>query len=245
MTDATHNPTPATQRKPPRAVERRRLAGTGSLDFRLFMKAAPSRALAAAFAGLAGLLGLGVSLHAAGLQPRLSGDTRIHDPSRHRGRRPIRRLRHRRAGADARRDPGQDLARRGRTGRTPAPSARAPPKWAAEALGYQPTNVWAPSVSRRGQTFNLYYALSSFGSNASAIGLMTNTSFDVAKPGEGWKDEGLVLQSKARRRLQRHRPVSRRSLRRPRVSRLRLLLVRDQAAASSTRKPASSSRTRR
>ena len=75
------------------------------------------------------------------------------------------------------------------------------------ALGYQPTNVWAPSVSRRGRTFNLYYALSSFGSNASAIGLMTNPSFDVAKPGEGWKDEGLVLMSKRRRRLQRHRPV--------------------------------------
>jgi len=42
----------------------------------------------------------------------------------------------------------------------------------------------------------LYYCLSSFGHNASAIGLMTNTSFDPLKPGEGWQDQGLVLVSK-------------------------------------------------
>ncbi len=71
------------------------------------------------------------------------------------------------------------------------------PKWAADALGFQPLNVWAPSVSRRGGTVFLYYCLSSFGSNASAIGLMTNTAFDPSKPGEGWRDQGLVLMSKA------------------------------------------------
>jgi arabinan endo-1,5-alpha-L-arabinosidase len=72
------------------------------------------------------------------------------------------------------------------------------PKWALGTLGYQPTNVWAPSVSWRGGTVFLYYALSSFGLNASAIGLMTNASFDPGKPGEGWQDHGPVLMSTAR-----------------------------------------------
>ena len=69
------------------------------------------------------------------------------------------------------------------------------PAWAKDTLGYRPTNVWSPSVSRRGGTVFLYYALSSFGGNASAIGLMTNDAFDVAAPAAGWQDRGLVLKS--------------------------------------------------
>src|ERR1700733_14629601 len=71
-----------------------------------------------------------------------------------------------------------------------------PPAWARAALGFKPSNVWAPSISRRGQTVFLYYCLSSFGHNTSAIGLMTNASFDPLKPGEGWRDQGLVLMSR-------------------------------------------------
>jgi arabinan endo-1,5-alpha-L-arabinosidase len=65
-------------------------------------------------------------------------------------------------------------------------------------LGYQPLNIWAPSISRRGNAFYIYYALSSFGANTSAIGLMTNTSFDPTKPGEGWEDQGLIVTSNVR-----------------------------------------------
>jgi arabinan endo-1,5-alpha-L-arabinosidase len=71
-----------------------------------------------------------------------------------------------------------------------------PPAWAQAALGFRPSNIWAPSISRRGKTVFLYYCLSSFGHNTSAIGLMTNPSFDPLKPGEGWQDQGLVLMSK-------------------------------------------------
>ena len=71
-----------------------------------------------------------------------------------------------------------------------------PPAWAQAALGFTPVTVWAPSISRRGGTVFLYYCLSSFGHNTSAIGLMTNASFNPAKPGEGWRDQGLVLMSK-------------------------------------------------
>src|SRR5215472_11973228 len=65
-----------------------------------------------------------------------------------------------------------------------------PPAWAQAVLGFKPLNVWAPSVNRRGGTLFLYYCLSSFGDNASVIGLMTNVAFDPAKPGEGWQDQG-------------------------------------------------------
>ncbi len=57
------------------------------------------------------------------------------------------------------------------------------PKWVRQTLGYQPPNIWAPSVSRHGDRFNLYYSVSSFGINTSAIGLMTNDAFDPQKPG--------------------------------------------------------------
>ena len=72
------------------------------------------------------------------------------------------------------------------------------PAWAKEALGYRPVNVWAPSVSRRDGTVFLYYALSTFGGNASAIGLMTSDAFDVAAPAANWTDRGLVLKSDPR-----------------------------------------------
>jgi arabinan endo-1,5-alpha-L-arabinosidase len=71
-----------------------------------------------------------------------------------------------------------------------------PPAWAQATLGFRPLNVWAPSISRRGKTVFLYYCLSSFGSNTSAIWLMTNTDFDLLKPSDGWQDKGLVLMSK-------------------------------------------------
>ena len=71
-----------------------------------------------------------------------------------------------------------------------------PPAWAQAALGFKPSNVWAPSISRHGETVFLYYCLSSFGHNTSAIGLMTNASFDPLKPDDGWQDQGLVLMSR-------------------------------------------------
>jgi arabinan endo-1,5-alpha-L-arabinosidase len=53
------------------------------------------------------------------------------------------------------------------------------------------TDPWAPDVSFRNGTYWLYYAVSSFGSNHSAIGLTTSST---AAPG-GWHDQGLVYSS--------------------------------------------------
>lgn len=149
---------------------------------------------ALALIGFAVLLSAAALPQAAEVQPRLTGDTRIHDPSvievdgeyaafgtgeqgLYRGAIKVK------TSAD-----GVKWADAGAIG-------KGVPKWAQAALGFQPINIWAPSISRRGGTFFLYYCVSSFGSNTSAIGLMTSTSFDPTKPAEGWQDRGLVLKS--------------------------------------------------
>lgn len=56
-------------------------------------------------------------------------------------------------------------------------------------------NFWAPEVFRYEDTWYLYYAASTFGSNVSAIGLRTNEALDPDSPAEGWVDRGLVWRS--------------------------------------------------
>lgn len=58
----------------------------------------------------------------------------------------------------------------------------------ASAYG-DPTDPWAPDVSYHSGLYYLYYAVSSFGSNHSAIGLATSRTME---PGS-WTDHGLVL----------------------------------------------------
>src|SRR5450631_2108205 len=152
------------------------------------------RRWAGALAGLTVLLPIAAPLHAAEVQPQLTGDTRIHDPS-------IVEV----DGKYAAFGTGEQGLYRGAIKVKTSPDGvnwtdagaigKGVPKWAGETLGFQSLNVWAPSISRRGGTFFLYYCLSSFGNNRSAIGLMTNTSFDPLKPGEGWRDRGPVLTS--------------------------------------------------
>lgn len=57
------------------------------------------------------------------------------------------------------------------------------------------TNFWAPELVRRDGTTYLYYAASTFASNTSVIGLMTNDDFDPLRPSEGWQDRGEVVAS--------------------------------------------------
>lgn len=70
------------------------------------------------------------------------------------------------------------------------------PAWAAQAV---PANrwiyYWAPDVVHLGDRYLLYYAVSSFGQNRSAIGLATNPTLDPADPKFRWTDRGIVVQS--------------------------------------------------
>jgi len=69
------------------------------------------------------------------------------------------------------------------------------PDWATQAiLGAK--NLWAPDVAHVNGRYRLYYSVSTFGSNRSAIGLATSATLDPAAPGYGWRDEGMVLQSR-------------------------------------------------
>lgn len=68
------------------------------------------------------------------------------------------------------------------------------PAWALQAIPGA-TNLWAPDVSFVNGRWRLYYSVSTFGSNRSAIGLATNETLDPSSPNYGWRDEGLVLRS--------------------------------------------------
>jgi len=78
--------------------------------------------------------------------------------------------------------------------RSPAPFARMP-EWAARAIPGA-RNLWAPDISYVNGRYRLYYSVSTFGSNRSAIGLATSPTLDPAKPGYGWRDEGMVVESR-------------------------------------------------
>jgi arabinan endo-1,5-alpha-L-arabinosidase len=56
--------------------------------------------------------------------------------------------------------------------------------------------AWAPDISWFNGKYHLYYALSSFGVNKSAVGLAVNETLDPASPRYKWVDEGLVLRSR-------------------------------------------------
>ena len=143
---------------------------------------------------LAALLILAASPRAAEVQPTLTGDTRIHDPS------VIEADGRYAAFGTGEQGPSHGAIRvktspDGVAWKDAGAIGKGPPQWATEALGFQPTNVWAPSASMRDGVARLYYALSSFGSNTSAIGLMINERFDSDKPADGWEDRGMVLKS--------------------------------------------------
>lgn len=55
---------------------------------------------------------------------------------------------------------------------------------------------WAPDVAHFGGRYHLYYSLSTFGSQRSAIGLATNETLDPTSPAYAWVDRGVVVASR-------------------------------------------------
>jgi arabinan endo-1,5-alpha-L-arabinosidase len=70
------------------------------------------------------------------------------------------------------------------------------PEWIADAV---PENrrmhYWAPDIIHLGDRYLLYYSVSSFGKNTSAIGLATNPTLDPEDPDYKWTDHGIVIKS--------------------------------------------------
>jgi arabinan endo-1,5-alpha-L-arabinosidase len=70
------------------------------------------------------------------------------------------------------------------------------PAWAAVAVPKARGSLWAPDISFFAGAYHLYYSVSSFGSQRSAIGLATNETLDPASPRYRWVDRGMVIQSR-------------------------------------------------
>ena len=68
------------------------------------------------------------------------------------------------------------------------------PAWAKREIPGT-TGLWAPDISYANGQYRLYYSVSTFGSNHSAIGLATTPTLDPAAPGYGWTDRGPVIVS--------------------------------------------------
>ncbi len=69
------------------------------------------------------------------------------------------------------------------------------PEWAAQEIPGA-RSIWAPDISRYHGKYHLYYSVSTFGKNNSAIGLATNRTLDPNSPDYKWVDEGLVVRSR-------------------------------------------------
>ena len=69
------------------------------------------------------------------------------------------------------------------------------PDWHKQVIPRNDGNLWAPYIFYDQGKYYLYYSVSSFGSNISAIGLATNTTLHPQDPNYAWVDEGIVIQS--------------------------------------------------
>lgn len=71
------------------------------------------------------------------------------------------------------------------------------PAWAAKAVpGADKQILWAPGMAYFNGRYHCYYSVSTFGSNRSVIGLATSRTLDPGRRDYGWKDEGLVVESR-------------------------------------------------
>ncbi|MGD8500679.1 MAG: family 43 glycosylhydrolase, partial [Phycisphaerales bacterium] len=71
----------------------------------------------------------------------------------------------------------------------------APPAWTTEAVPRSRGYFWAPDVIALNDRFLLYYSVSTWGANTSAVGLAANPTLDPADPDYNWTDRGIVVQS--------------------------------------------------
>lgn len=69
------------------------------------------------------------------------------------------------------------------------------PAWAFDVVEDFGNHIWAPSIIERDGTYYLYYSISSFGKNTSAIGVATNSTLHPDDPDFEWVDHGQVVRS--------------------------------------------------
>jgi arabinan endo-1,5-alpha-L-arabinosidase len=69
------------------------------------------------------------------------------------------------------------------------------PAWTTNAVPGFSGLFWAPDVLYFNSQYHLWYAVSTWGSQVSAIGLVTNPTLDPADPAYQWTDQGPVIKS--------------------------------------------------
>lgn len=69
------------------------------------------------------------------------------------------------------------------------------PIWVDTVVSNFDNHIWAPDISFHNNTYYLYYSVSAFAKNTSAIGVTTNTTLDPKDPAYKWVDQGIVIQS--------------------------------------------------
>lgn len=72
------------------------------------------------------------------------------------------------------------------------------PEWTIQEIPGT-RGIWAPDISFFNGKYHLYYSISTFGTNNSAIGLVTNLTLDPNSPDYKWEDQGMVIRSVAGR----------------------------------------------
>jgi len=73
------------------------------------------------------------------------------------------------------------------------------PIWADGVAADFKNNIWAPDITFHNNKYYLYYSVSAFAKNTSAIGVATNTTLDPKDKKYKWEDQGIVIQSQPNR----------------------------------------------
>lgn len=71
-----------------------------------------------------------------------------------------------------------------------------PPPWTTNVVQRFRGYFWAPDIIHLKDRYLLYYSVSTWGTNVSAIGLATNATLDATNALFAWSDQGLVCQSR-------------------------------------------------
>jgi arabinan endo-1,5-alpha-L-arabinosidase len=81
------------------------------------------------------------------------------------------------------------------------PVFAAAPTWILKTIPKFDGSIWAPDIFYHKGLYYLYYSVSAFGRNNSAIGVATNETLVPTDPKFKWVDHGIVVQSVAGRDL--------------------------------------------
>lgn len=75
------------------------------------------------------------------------------------------------------------------------------PGWTDDVVPNFRNHIWAPDVIFHDGQYYLYYSVSAFAKNTSAIGVVTNKTLDPTDDNYEWVDHGIVIQSHPNRDL--------------------------------------------